>query len=124
MANTTRVVSIESINIGMVHDIQWPTPSIYTSRDGTSLELPSVGVKDLVRKKFGEDVDIVAFGDTHEELICYCDGLIFINAGSPSYPGRRHIPGSLGTLGILDIVNGSVDLRIINLKELNNLECN
>ena len=124
LANTTRVVSIESINIGMVHDIQWPTPSIYTSRDGTSLELPSVGVKDLVRKKFGEDVDIVAFGDTHEELVCYCDGLIFINPGSPTYPGRRHTPGSLGTLGILDIANGSVDIRIINLQDLNNLKYN
>ena len=122
LANTTRVVSIEGISIGMVHDIQWPTPSIYTTRDGTSLELPEYGVKDLVNKKFGQTVDIVAFGDTHEELICYCDGLIFINPGSPTYPGRRHAQGSLGTLGILDISSGAVDVRILNLQHLNELE--
>tara|TARA_B000000460_G_C21363484_1_gene326421 strand:- start:85 stop:648 length:564 start_codon:yes stop_codon:yes gene_type:complete len=119
LADTKRVVSIEGISIGMVHDIQWPTPSIYTTGDGTSLELPDAGVKDLVKKKFGQTVDIVAFGDTHEELICYCDGLIFINPGSPTYPGRQHARGGLGTLGMLDISKGAVNIRILDLQHLN-----
>ncbi len=31
LATTTRVVPLEGVNIGIVHDIQWPTPGITTS---------------------------------------------------------------------------------------------
>ena len=115
LAATTRVVALEGVNIGMVHDIQWPTPGITTSPDGTSLHFPSGGTRELLAKKFGQQVDVVVFGDTHEELICYCDGVLLVNPGSPTYPGRRHPPGSLGTLGLLHITSGAVDVRLIDL---------
>ncbi len=115
LATTTRVVPVEGVNIGMVHDIQWPTPGISTSPDGASLQLPPSGTLELLAKKFGRQVDVVAFGDTHEELICHCDGVLLINPGSPTYPGRRHTRGSLGTLALLDITWGAVDVRLIDL---------
>ena len=118
LAAVTRVVPLEGVNIGMVHDIQWPTPGIITSPDGTSLQFPLSGTRELLAKKFGQQVDVVVFGDTHEELICYCDGVLLVNPGSPTYPGRRHSPGSLGTLGLLHITRGSVDVRLIDLETL------
>ena len=118
LATTTRVVPVEGVNIGMVHDIQWPTPSIPTSPDGTSLQLPPSGTRELLAKKFGQQVDVVVFGDTHEELVCYCDGVLLVNPGSPTYPGRRHTPGSLGTLAILDVNRGAVDVRLLELATL------
>lgn len=115
LANTTRVVQVEGVSIGMVHDIQWPTPGIYTSADGQSLQFPPGQVRGLLHKKFGQPVDVVLFGDTHEELICWYDGVLFINPGSPTYPGRRHKPGSLGTVGWLEVDQGALQVRLIDL---------
>jgi uncharacterized protein len=118
LADATRVVQIESVSIGMVHDIQWPTPGITTSPDGTALCFPGGAVKDNLTRKFGQPVDIVVFGDTHEELICYYGGVLFINPGSPTYPGRRHRPGALGTIGLLEVAKGVVAVQLIDLESL------
>ena len=116
LANVTRVVDAEGISIGMVHDIQWPTPWITTSPDGTSLRFPPGPVKEHLVKKFGRPVDVVLFGDTHEELVCYYQGVMWVNPGSPTYPGRKHRPGTLGTLGILDVEQGVTNVRIVDLE--------
>jgi uncharacterized protein len=117
LARTTRVVQAEGVSIGMVHDIQWPNPGIATSPDGSSLCFPNGPVQELLRRKFGRPVDLVLFGDTHEELICSYQGVLFINPGSPTYPGRRHRRGSLGTIGRLDVSGGLVQARLINLAQ-------
>ena len=118
LAGTTRVVSVEQVNIGMVHDIQWPTPRIATSPDGTGLVFPEGRAADLLTRKFGRPVDVVVFGDTHEELVCYYDGALLINPGSPTYPGKRHRPGSLGTLARLKIEGRAVEVEMVNLERL------
>jgi uncharacterized protein len=117
LARTTRVVQAEGVSIGMVHDIQWPNPGIATSPDGSSLCFPNGPVQELLRRKFGRPVDVVLFGDTHEELICSYQGVLFINPGSPTYPGRRHRRGSLGTIGRLDVSGELVQARLINLAQ-------
>ena len=101
----------------MVHDIQWPAPPIPTTPDGTGLVYPDDGLAELLTRKFGEPVDVVAFGDTHEELVEWRDGVLFVNPGSPTYPGRRHVPGTLGTVALMHIDNGSVDARIVDIGE-------
>lgn len=117
LANVSRIVEAAGVRIGMVHDIQWPPPSIDTSPDGTDLVWPATGLKDLLQKKFGGPVDVVAFGDTHEELVEWEDGVLFVNPGSPTYPGRRHVPGSLGTVAILDIHDGAIAARVVDLAQ-------
>ncbi len=117
LAQTVRVVQVEEISIGMVHDIQWPTPRIATSPDGTGLVFPEGRAADLLARKFGRPVDVVVFGDTHEELVCHYDGALWINPGSPTYPGRRHRPGSLGTLARLKIEGRAVSVAMIALEE-------
>ncbi len=120
LASTTRVVRVEEVAIGMVHDIQWPTPRIATNPDGTGLVFPPGRVSDLLTRKFGEPVDVVVFGDTHEELVCWHDGALFVNPGSPTYPGRRHKPGSLGTLALLRVDGRSVEVEMVELAQLGN----
>lgn len=115
LANTTRVVPVEDVNIGMVHDIQWPTPRIPTSPDGTGLVFPQGNASDLVKRKFGQPVDIVVFGDTHEELICWYDGVLFINPGSPTYPGRKHQPGTPGTVSRMKVQGRSLEVELVQL---------
>ena len=115
LALTNRVVTVEGVNIGMVHDIQWPVTGITTTGDGAALNFPAQDVAGLLEKKFRQRLDVVLFGDTHEELICHYGGILFVNPGSPTYPGRRHTPGSLGTLAMLEIDRGAVYAQLINL---------
>lgn len=120
LANTYRVVQAEGISIGMVHDIQWPTTGITTSPDGSSLVFPPGDIKELLTRKFRHPVAVVLFGDTHEELICQYDGVLLVNPGSPTYPGRRHQAGSPGTLAMLEIQDRAVYARLINLADTSN----
>lgn len=108
LADTTRIVTAAGVRIGMVHDIQWPPPAIPTTPDGTGLAYPAAGLPELLARKFGAPVDIVTFGDTHEELAEWQDGILFLNPGSPTYPGRRHPPGALGTIALLEVDGGKV----------------
>ena len=118
LAQTIRVVRVGEVSIGMVHDIQWPGPKIATTSDGTGLVLPEGRAAELLARKFGEPVDVVAFGDTHEELVCWWEGVLLVNPGSPTYPGRRHRRGALGTIAILEVKDGAVEPRLIDLESL------
>jgi len=57
----------------------------------------------------------VVFGDTHEELICLRDGVLLVNPGSPTYPGRRHHPGNLGTVGLLEVQGATASVSLVKL---------
>jgi len=116
LARVSRIVDVNGVRIGMVHDIQWPPPLIATTPDGTGLVWPDSGLGALLKRKFGGEVDVVVFGDTHEEMVEWRDGVLFVNPGSPTYPGRRHTPGSLGTVAILDIQDGEITPRIVDLE--------
>jgi putative phosphoesterase len=116
LAMTTRVVKVEGVSIGMVHDIQWPGPKIPTTPDGAGLVLPDGNGRDILARKFKEPVDVVLFGDTHEELVMDWDGVLIMNPGSPTYPGRKHKRGALGTIGILQIDGEEATARIVNLE--------
>ena len=116
LADTTRVVKIEGVSIGMVHDIQWPGPKIPTSPDGTGLVFPDGNGREIMARKFKEPVDVVLFGDTHEEMVVHWDGVLMMNPGSPTYPGRCHERGALGTIGMLEVDGEDATARIINLE--------
>ena len=117
LADATRVVHAGGVAIGMIHDIQWPGPKIATTGDGTGLVLPDGQAEETLTRKFGESVDIVLFGDTHEEVVCRWDRVLIVNPGSPTYPGKRHRRGALGTVGLLEIEAGESIARIINLED-------
>ncbi len=67
------------------------------------------------KRKFQQPVDVVIFGDTHEELIRLRDGVLVVNPGSPTYPGRRHPPGSLGTVGLLEVQGATASVSLVKL---------
>ena len=116
LAMTTRVVKVEGVSIGMIHDIQWPGPKIPTSPDGSELALPEGNGQEILARKFKEPVDVVLFGDTHEELVMDWDGVLIMNPGSPTYPGKRHKRGSLGTIGILQVDGEGATGWIVDLE--------
>ena len=115
LAYTTRVVQAGGVAIGMIHDIQWPGPRVATTGDGAGLVLPEGKAAETLARKFGQPIDVVLFGDTHEELVCHWDGVLMVNPGSPTYPGSRHPRGALGTIALLEIDGEEATARIINL---------
>jgi len=56
--------------------------------------------------------DIVVFGHEHRTVEQRLDDILFISPGSPTFLGYRR---GLGTVGILDIDSGEVDIRILQL---------
>ena len=125
LAMAVRVVEVEGIRIGMVHDLFWPGPPIrYTTRldpphyatHTSRLEFPPGALSRTLSWKFGQPVDVVAHGDTHEEDISWYQRVLFINPGSPTYPGTRHRHGELGTVALLDVYNGVVTAEIVQLR--------
>ena len=56
--------------------------------------------------------DIVIFGHEHRTVVQQINGTLFVNPGSPTF--LNYFRG-LGTVGILDIDSGEVDVRILRL---------
>ncbi len=118
LANVLRVVEVEGIRIGMVHDPRWPLPFTFTH----TLGFPPGPVQDHLRPRFGTEVDVVCFGDTHDEYIGWYQGVLFLNPGSPSRPGMRHSPGDVGTFATLDIHEGVIAAEIHKLRRGQHLD--
>src|SRR5262245_54625255 len=66
MSETSRVVRIAGKRLGMIHDLSWPLPAIDAH---TELRFPDYPLSYVLQRKFGEPVDAVLFGHTHEELV-------------------------------------------------------
>ena len=113
---TPPVAKAEGGSMGRIPGIQWPGPKRPPGPDGAGLVLPDGTGRDFMARKFKEPVDVVLFGDTHEELIIHWDGVLLMNPGSPTYPGRRHKRGVVGTIGMLEGDGEDVTGRIINLE--------
>jgi hypothetical protein len=62
--------------------------------------------------KLAKKPDIVVFGHEHRTSVQKIDGTLFVNPGSPTF--LNYLRG-LGTVGILDIDSGEVDIRILRL---------
>ena len=61
----------------------------------------------------GDDApDIVVYGHEHCPIVRHPMGTLFVNPGSPTFPGYRR---RLGTVGILDINSGRAQVEIIQL---------
>ena len=68
-----------------------------------------------MERKFGQPVDLVCFGHTHEKYIGWYQGMLFVNPGSTTHSAPTQIPGDMGTLAYLDISNGVVSVEIRRL---------
>lgn len=97
----SHVLDIAGFRLGMTHIIYYP-------------ETPFSPLEKAIDEKFGGPVNIIVFGDTHVPLVQKHKGILMINPGSPTLPNNSY---RLGTVGLLDVSEGSVEARIIQLTD-------
>jgi putative phosphoesterase len=111
-----RVVHVEGHAIGLVHDLAIPrvtevTPGAlargYPEDDGR--------VAPALEAIFGEPVDIVVFGDSHRAVAETCQGILFVNPGSPTLPNQIK---RLGDVAVLEIGPDGCEATIVDLRTL------
>jgi putative phosphoesterase len=56
--------------------------------------------------------DIIVFGHEHRTTVERSHGILFVNPGSPTFLNYQRGPG---TVGILDIRDGKMDVKILHL---------
>lgn len=77
-------------------------------------EMPLSSLDKATEREFGRPVDVIVSGDTHVAGVERCQGLLMVNPGSPTLPNGRF---ELGTVGLLEVVEGRVSARIVQLSE-------
>ena len=98
----SHVLNIDGLRLGLAHAIPY-------------MEMPWSRLIETMEKVFGGPTDIVVFGDTHVALVERHRGILLVNPGSPTLPNGLF---QLGTVALLDITDGQVDARIVQLSEI------
>jgi len=57
--------------------------------------------------------DVIVYGHSHTSAMEKVDGVLRINPGSPTFPKYNHV---IGSVGFLDIKDGQVEARIVQLE--------
>ena len=95
------VLDADGFKVGLIH--------------GTVLdELPRRPLDGVLKREFGGHVDIVVFGSSHVASVKKYESILLINPGSPTLPNGRF---ELGTVALLEIKEGKVKTRVVQLKE-------
>lgn len=108
-------LTIDGIKLSLIHDLEsegFPSDQIknYWLVDTEQFN-------NLTKVWLGSVMDIYIFGHTHKPVIDYQEGSLFINPGSPTQPSHELRVGKLGTVGLLDIASGRLEIRIVKLGE-------
>lgn len=98
----SRVLNVDSLRIGLVHDFQLPEAPPLRTMEG------------LMAHFFGGPVNVIVRGSTHAAEVTTVKGVLIVNPGSAAFP--NHQSARLGTVGFLDIENGRVRPSILQLR--------
>lgn len=93
------VLTVEGLHLWLVH--QMPLPIFRAWMRGKSETDELEGAP-----------DILVFGHTHCALVCNFEGILLVNPGSPTFATPAC---ELGTVGLLTVVSGKAEARIVHL---------
>ena len=97
------VMEVAGLRIGMRHSIPWAGYAHYPT------------IASIMDRFFGTRLDLIVVGDTHVAEIEDREGILVINPGSPTLP--NNLWAELGTVALLEIINGVPYPHIIQLTE-------
>lgn len=114
--STVQVFEIEGHTIGMTHELILKSLSDDLLPGSIDRSFPKgESIAKALEGIFGQPVDIVVFGYTHQALVETHDGVLMVNPGSPSLV-RQEL--GLGTVAILELTPETREARIIDLATL------
>lgn len=97
-----KVLAVDGLRIGLVHDFQLPeVPPLRT-------------VESQMKHYFRRPVDVIVRGSTHRAEILTVKNVLIVNPGSPTFP--NHANTRLGTVGFLDIADGTANASLLQLE--------
>ena len=101
---STWVLDLGGISIAMIHE--FPTPRRKTPEF----------IAEFMKRTFPDaSPDVLIYGHTHLDEMHQVDSLLCVNPGSPTLPRNQSV--RFGTLGFLDIDDGSVEASLYQLNE-------
>jgi len=98
----TQVFTLERLRVGMVHDFPTPTEAAWE-------QLPV-----FMEHFFGEKMNIVVCGHTHQVGSLHHNDTLIVNPGSVLLPNHKR--DQLGTVALLEINGSSPQLEIVQLE--------
>ena len=111
-----QVMELEGHTVGMAHELILRSLGDDVLPGAIKRSFPSgESLPDALQGIFGQPVDIVVFGYTHEAMVETHEGILLVNPGSPSLIGQQV---RLGTVAILELTPESRAARIVDLAEL------
>jgi putative phosphoesterase len=96
-----KVLAVDSLRIGLVHDLQMPDAPPLRTLEGQ------------MKHYFGGPVNVIVRGSTHAAEITSVRGVLIVNPGSTAFP--NHQSARLGTVGFLEVEGGRVRPSILQL---------
>ena len=100
------------------HILELEGQTLWLIHEGPQMPVSSSWLPLWWQKRVSPDEDgygkpyIIVSGHEHRTIVERCDGILYINPGSPTLLNYRR---RLGTVGILELSDGKADVRIIQL---------
>ena len=108
-----RVLKLEGYTIGLTHELILTSLGDDVFPGAIERNFPSdESLSATLESIFGEPVDIVVFGYTHEALVETHDGVLLVNPGSPTLIGQRQ---TIGTVAMLELTPESREAQVVDL---------
>ncbi|HRC62024.1 MAG: metallophosphatase family protein [Dehalococcoidia bacterium] len=114
--STLQVFEFEGHRVGMTHELILKSLGDEVLPGAIDRYYPkNESIAQALEVIFGQPVDIVVFGYTHQAMLEEHDGVLLVNPGSPNLV-RQEI--GLGTVAILEVTPGARAAHIIDLATL------
>ena len=114
-AAPVKVVEAGKVKVGLTFNLAQPDKKIAVGDN--EITFPDAPLADLLKRRFKEQVDVVAFGGTHRQLEQQHEGVLFFNPGSPTLPSDKQSESDLGSVAVLDVSKATPKVKLIRLKK-------
>ena len=111
-----KVIEAGGLSVGLTFNITLPRKDIVVEEDGR-LKFPDKPLPDILRSKFAQMVDAVAYGGTHRQTQMKYQGVLFFNPGSPTLPADRQDDDDLGSVAVLNLTDGKPRVELVRLSK-------
>lgn len=98
-----KVIESDGVSVGIVFNLANPDKAVVVGKDGLEFQKP---LPDVLKRRFGRAVDVVASAGTHTQRLEEHEGVLFFDPGSPTLPSDKRSEDDLGSVAILEIQDG------------------